>query len=339
MASITPPALHTSTPLRWGDGGTRYLERPRLRVAKNPPAGSGPRQSGSRLKAVAAFVSLCAIWGSTWLAIKVGLRDLPPVSFAGIRFALAALILYAIVAARGLRLPWAARDWRLLLWTGLLSITVNYALVFWAELHISSGLAAVLNATIPLFGLPLAHRMLAAEPMTPHKVSGVVLGVLGMAIVFGAELGGNTPLAAWASVGVLVASLAGAQAGVLVKARGTHLDPAVLAGVQMAFGSLPLLVGGALLEGNPLRLVWTPAALASLGYLTVVGSVVAFLTYYWLIRHIEVTRVLLIPLITPLVAVALGYAFLDERVSWGTAVGGAAILGGVGLAIWNGGRR
>jgi drug/metabolite transporter (DMT)-like permease len=314
------------------------MERPRLRLATNPPAGSGPRTDPNRVRAVVAFVALCLIWGSTWLAIKVGLRDLPPISFAGIRFALAALLLFAIVAARGLRLPWAARDWRLLLWTGLLSITVNYALVFWAELHISSGLAAVLNATIPLFGLPLAHRMLAAEPMTTPKVSGVVLGVLGMAIVFGSELGGNSLMAAWASAGVLVASLAGAQAGVLVKARGTHLDPAVLAGVQMAFGAVPLLFGGALLEGNPLRLAWTPAAVTSLAYLTVVGSVVAFLIYYWLIRHIEVTRVLLIPLITPLVAVGLGYVFLDERVAWGAAVGGAAILGGVALAVWNGGK-
>ncbi|HEU4954914.1 MAG TPA: EamA family transporter [Gemmatimonadales bacterium] len=341
MAATSPPAsvLHAAAPLRRGDGGTKFLARPKLRLATTPPTGSRLVRGGAGIKTVAAFVGLCAIWGSTWLAIKVGLRDLPPISFAGIRFAFAALILYAIVGARGLRLPWAARDWRLLLWTGLLSITVNYALVFWAELHISSGLAAVLNATIPLFGLPLAHRMLAAEPMTSQKVGGVVLGVLGMAIVFGAELGGNTPMAAWASAGVLVASLAGAQAGVLVKARGTHLDPAVLAGVQMAFGSLPLLVIGAAVEGSPFRLAWTPVALASLAYLTVVGSVVAFLAYYWLIRHIEVTRVLLIPLITPLVAVGLGYAFLGERVTWGTAVGGTAILGGVGLALWNGGRR
>jgi drug/metabolite transporter (DMT)-like permease len=288
---------------------------------------------------VAAFIALCAIWGSTWLAIKVGLRDLPPISFAGIRFALAALILYAIVTAKGLRLPRNGRDWGLLLWTAVLSITINYALVFWAELHISSGLAAVLNATIPLFGLPLAHRVLAAEPMTPHKVAGVVLGVLGVVVVFGAELGGSTPLSAWAGAGVLVASLAGAQAGVMVKARGTHLHPAVLAGVQMAFGSVPLLLGGAMLEGNPLRFAWTPAAVLSLAYLTVVGSVIAFLVYYWLIRHVQVTRVLLIPLITPLVAVVLGFLFLEERVGWGTALGGGAILGGVALAVWNGGRR
>lgn len=291
------------------------------------------------LKAIAAFAGLCAIWGSTWLAIKVGLRDLPPISFAGIRFIFAALILYAIVLVRGLRLPWSGRDWRLLLWTGFLSITINYALVFWAELHISSGLAAVLNATIPLFGLPLAHRALAAEPMTRHKVAGVVLGVVGTAIVFGSELRGTGPLAAWASAGVVVASLAGAQAGVLVKAQGTHLDPAVLAGVQMASGSVPLLAAGVALEGNPLLFHWTPMALVALAYLTVVGSVVAFLAYYWLIRHVDVTRVLLIPLITPLVAVGLGVTFLRESVGWGTALGGAAILGGVALAIWNGGRR
>ena len=328
MASSTPPFP--------SPGSSTGSMRLRATLAVAPGAS---RHEVGGLHTVVAFVGLCAIWGSTWLAIKVGLRDLPPISFAGVRFALAALILYGIVAARGLRLPWARRDWRLLFWTGLLSITVNYALVFWAELHISSGLAAVLNATIPLFGLPLAHRALAAEPMTPYKLGGVVLGVLGMAIVFGAELGGNTPLAAWASAGVLVASLAGAQAGVLVKARGTHLDPAVLAFVQMAFGSVPLLVGGAALEGNPLRLEWTPTALLSLGYLTVVGSVVAFLMYYWLIRHVEVTRVLLIPLITPLVALLLGYAFRGERAGWGTALGGGAILGGVALAIWNGGRR
>jgi drug/metabolite transporter (DMT)-like permease len=315
-------------------GHERSPRPPRLRVAgpPSPPA-------SSRLKAVVAFGGLCAIWGSTWLAIKVGLRDLPPISFAGIRFALAALILFAIVAARGVRLPWAGRDWRLLVWTGFLTITINYALVFWAELHISSGLAAVLNATIPLFGLPLAHRLLPEEPMTPYKVGGVVLGVLGLAIVFGSELGGDSPLAAWASVGVLVASLAGAQAGVLVKAKATHLDPAVLAGVQMAAGSILLLLGGAALEGNPLRFDWTSSAVLSLAYLTIVGSVIAFLAYYWLIRHTEVTQVLLIPLITPLVAVGLGVMFLEERVGWGTALGGAAILGGVGMAIWNGGRR
>ncbi len=107
-----------------------------------------------RWRIVIAWAGLCLIWGSTWLAIKIGLRDLPPIAFAGIRFVIAAALLLALMAVRRLPLPATAGDWRLVLWTGFLTITVNYALVFWGEQYLASGLAALLNATIPLFGLP-----------------------------------------------------------------------------------------------------------------------------------------------------------------------------------------
>jgi drug/metabolite transporter (DMT)-like permease len=285
---------------------------------------------------VLVWLSLCGIWGSTWLGIKLGLRDLPPITFAGIRFALAALVLGGIILLRGVRLPWAARDWRLLAYTGFLSITVNYALVFWGEQYISSGLAALLSSTVPLFGLPLAHWYLASEPLTWPKIAGVLLGVIGVAAVFSGELGVGGPLALWASVGIIVAALATAHAGVLVKARGTHIEPSVLAGVQMAGGCIPLLLGGIALEGSPLGFHWTPLAFASLAYLTILGSVVAFLMYYWLIRHTDVTGVLMIPLVTPLVAVLFGVLFGGETIGWYTALGGGAIIGGVALAVFGG---
>jgi drug/metabolite transporter (DMT)-like permease len=290
------------------------------------------RKASARL-ALIVWLGLCAIWGSTWLAIKLGLRDLPPLTFAGIRFAAAALVLFGIAALRGARLPRAARDWRLLAYTGLLTITLNYALVFWGEQYISSGLAAVLSATVPLFGLPLAHHYLASEPLNTWKVAGVLLGVIGVAIVCSGQLGLGGPLAFWASLGIILAALATAHAGVLIKAGGTHMEPSVLAGVQMAGGCIPLLLGGVLLEGNPLHFNWTPMAWATLGYLTILGSVIAFLMYYWLIRHTEVTWVLMIPLVTPLVAVAFGVLFGGEVVGWHTALGGAAIIGGVALAV------
>jgi drug/metabolite transporter (DMT)-like permease len=287
-----------------------------------------------RRLAILVWLALAGIWGSTWLAIKVGLRDLPPITFAGIRFALAAALLGGIVLLRRIRLPRSAGEWGLLAYTGLLSITINYALVFWGEQYISSGLAALLSATVPLFGLPLAHRYLAAEPLTPWKISGVLLGLLGVAVVFSGELGTGGPRALWASAGIIVAALATAHAGVLVKARGTHLEPPVLAGVQMAGGCIPLLLGGMALEGSPLTFHWTPVSLAALAYLTVLGSVIAFLLYYWLIRHTAVTGVLMIPLVTPLVAVLIGVAFGGETVGWQTALGGAAIIGGVTVAVF-----
>ena len=279
------------------------------------------------------WLTLCGIWGSTWLAIKLGLRDLPPITFAGIRFALAGAVLFAIIWLSGARLPRSRRDWILLGYTGLLSITVNYALVFWGEQYISSGLAALLSATVPLFGLPLAHRYLQSEPLTPWKAVGVVLGILGVAVVFSGELGIGGPIALWASVGIIIAALASAHAGVLVKAGGTHIEPSVLAGVQMVGGCVPLLIAGVALEGSPLHFHWTPLALACLTYLTIVGSVIAFLMYYWLIRHTAVSAVLMIPLLTPLVAVLFGVLFAGEVIGWHTALGGAAIIGGVALTV------
>jgi drug/metabolite transporter (DMT)-like permease len=273
------------------------------------------------------------------LGIKLGLRDLPPITFAGIRFALAGAMLFVIIWLSGARLPRSRRDWILLGYTGLLSITVNYALVFWGEQYISSGLAALLSATVPLFGLPLAHRYLQSEPLTLWKAVGVVLGVLGVAIVFSGQLGIGGPVALWASVGIIIAALATAHAGVLVKAGGTHIEPSVLAGVQMVGGCVPLLLVGFGLEGSPLHFHWTPLALACLAYLTIVGSVIAFLMYYWLIRHTEVSGVLMIPLVTPLVAVLFGVLFAGEIVGWHTALGGMAIIGGVALTILRIGER
>src|SRR3954464_8346089 len=179
---------------------------------------TSPLEKVSPRLATLVWLILCAIWGSTWLAIKLGLRDLPPITFAGIRFALAGAVLFAIIWLTGVSLPRSRRDWVLLGYTGLQTITINYALVFWGEQHISSGLAALLSATVPLFGLPLAHRYLESEPMTRRKVLGVSLGLVGVAIVFSGELSTGGAVAFWASAGIILAALATAHAGVLVKA-------------------------------------------------------------------------------------------------------------------------
>jgi drug/metabolite transporter (DMT)-like permease len=334
------PLLRSSPsldPLPTRLGETVYSGRDAERT-NLPPAITTPGPANPRL-AVVVWLCLCAIWGSTWLAIKMGLRDLPPLTFAGIRFAIAAVLLFAIIEIRGIRLPRRRAEWNLLAYTGLLSITINYALVFSGEQYISSGMAAVLSATVPLFGLPLAHRYLAREPLTGRKMVGVVLGFVGVAIVFSGQLGIGGSRALWASFGIIIAALSTAHASVLVKAKGTHIDPAVMAGVQMAGGCIPLLLCGIALEGNPFAYHWTPLAVAAMLYLAILGSVIAFLLYYWLIRHTDVTGVLLIPLVTPLVAVFFGVVFAGEIVGWHSALGGAAILGGVALAVLKVGRR
>ena len=285
------------------------------------------------MKARIVWLILCLIWGSTWLFIKIGLNDLPPLTFAGIRFVIAILILLAIIWLRRVSLPTSSADWVLLAITGVLSFTLNYGLIFWGEQYVSSGLAALLQATIPAFGLVIAHFYLPTERMTPARIAGVVLGVCGVGVVFSNQLSVAGGRAFAGSVAMVFSSFFVAYSNVLIKARAAKLDPAIIAATQMFFGLVPLLLIGIPLEGNPFHFHWTMMAVISLFYLALVGSVVAFLLYYWLMRNMDVTKTMLIALVTPVVAVALGMIVLDEQLSWRTVAGGVMIMGGIGLIV------
>lgn len=285
------------------------------------------------MRARIVWLVLCAIWGSTWLFIKIGLQDLPPVSFAGIRFVIASFVLLLIVLIRHRPIPRERADWVLIAVTGIQAFTINYGLLFWGEQHISSGLAALLQTTIPAFGLVIAHIHLPSERMTLTKVFGVILGITGVGVIFSNQLSSEGPKALMGSAAIVAGAFSAAYANVLVKARGGHLDPALLASGQMFFGLIPLLIVGISTEGNPLHFRWTGMAVVSLGYLVLVGSVIAFLLYYWLVRNMDVTKTMLIALVTPLFAVTLGMIVLDERLSWRTLLGGACIMAGIVLIV------
>ena len=285
------------------------------------------------MKARLVWLVLCGIWGSTWLFIKLGLTDLPPLTFAGIRFVIASIILCSLIAIRGVPLPRTRRDLLLLAVTGVLSFSLNYGLVFWGEQYISSGLAALLQSTLPAFGLIIAHFYLPGERVTLPKIAGVLLGVIGVGVVLSNQLQVSGPKALWGSAALVLSAFCTAYANVLVKAYGLNLQPSVLAAGQMIFGLIPLLLVGVSTEGNPLNLHWTPRAILAMGYLAVVGSVIAFLLYYWLVQHMQVTKSMLIALVTPVVAVVLGMLVLDERLTWRTLAGGAMIICGIGLIV------
>lgn len=285
------------------------------------------------MKARLVWLLLCCIWGSTWLFIKIGLVDLPPLTFAGIRFVIAFITLACIIGVRRTKLPRARRDWLLLAVTGVLSFSLNYGLVFWGEQHISSGLAALLQSTLPAFGLIIAHYYLPGERMTLPRIAGVMMGVIGVGVIFSNQLRVSGPKALWGGAALVLAAFCAAYANVLVKAYGLKLQPSVLAAGQMLFGLVPLLLVGIPLEGNPFHFHWSAMALVSLFYLAIVGSVIAFLLYYWLVQHMEVTKSMLIALVTPVVAVILGMFVLREQMNWRTLAGGALIMSGIGLIV------
>jgi len=268
----------------------------------------------------AAWLTLCIVWSSTWLAIKIGLRDLPPISFVAIRFLIAIAVLLAVSIGHKRLLPLRRNDYAVLAITGILMFSVNYTLLFWAELHVSSGLAAVLQATIPIFGMIFAHWMLPDEPLRLQRLAGALIALGGVTVICGRLLGFNGPLAFWGGVGV---------ANVLVKARSIHLAPAMLAAWQMIFGIAPLLVLGFAIDGNPARFHWTAMSVFCLLYLAVIGSALTFLLLYWLLPRLTVAQLQSISLITPPGAVMLGWSLGGETFPVWSLLGAAFVLVGV----------
>src|SRR5207249_7208628 len=223
-----------------------------------------------------AWLTLCVVWSSTWLVIKIGLRDLPPISYAAIRFVLAVIVLLAVSTGRVRLLPQRASDYVVLALTGVLMFAVNYGLLFWGELHVSSGLAAVLQATIPIFGMVFAHLMLPDEPLQLHKLVGALLALGGVAIICERLLGFNGLMAFWGGLGIIVGAASAAFSNVLLKSRNVQLAPAMIAAWQMIFGAAPLLLIGVIVEGNPLKFHWNTVSILCLLYLAVIGSALTF---------------------------------------------------------------
>jgi drug/metabolite transporter (DMT)-like permease len=207
--------------------------------------------------------------------------------------------------------------------------SVNYGLLFWGELHVSSGLAAVLQATIPIFGMMFAHLMLPDEPMHWQRLSGAFLAVAGVAVICARLLNFNGMMAFWGGLGIVVGAAGAAFSNVLLKQRPIQLGPAMIAAWQMIFGTVPLLVLGWTLEGNPIRFRWTTMSIFCLLYLAIIGSALTFLLLYWLLPQMQATNLQTVSLITPPGAVMLGWLLGGETFPLWSLLGAGFVLAGV----------
>lgn len=283
-----------------------------------------------RGRALLLYSICCLIWGSTWLVIKIGLADLPPLRFAGLRMALACLVLTAFAFRGRPRLD--ASQIRAIALAGFLQIGVSYALIFAAERTTASGLTAVLFATFPIWVSLFAHALLPDEPMRTTAILAGVLGTAGVAVlelpaIEAALGGGRFPVSALLP---LAASIASAFANVWMKRRLSGVAPRINLWGQTLVGSAFLFALSFLLEtGQPSR--WNLRAIGALAYLSILGTVVAFLALFWLIPRVPMAIIGVIPLIDTLVAVALGALVLREPVGGRLWAGGAMILAGAAL--------
>jgi drug/metabolite transporter (DMT)-like permease len=288
--------------------------------------------SGRRL---AMYCALCAVWGSTWLVIKVGLRDLPPLWFGGLRMALACVLLTPFaLRARTARLTARQRGW--VSWTGLLQIGVAYACVFQAEQWIDSGLAAMLFAAFPVFIGVFAHFMLPDERLRPATIAAALLGITGVAIIEGPEAvaalsGGATRTLVAGGALMVLSALAAAYSNVAFKKHLGGVAPLTTTWGQTAAGAAFILLLAAVFErGAPLH--WTASAVTSLLYLAILGTALPFVGLFWLLRRVPVAIIGTIPIVDTVLAIVLGSLVLGESFSPRVLGGGAVILVGVLLA-------
>jgi drug/metabolite transporter (DMT)-like permease len=282
----------------------------------------------SRAAVWSLYALLVVIWSSTWVAIKLGLDDTPPLLGAGIRFASAGIVLLVVAAAwrRPLRtdVPLAAT-------LAALPFALCYGLVYAGEQHIPSGLAAVLFGVMPLYVALMAAALLHDEPLRARLIAGIALAVAGLVLAFGESVAlGDDDKAALGALALVIAPLAAAGGNIAIKRRGQGVDPIPLNGWAMLAGGLLLLAASALSEDWGAA-AWTGRAVGAISYLALIGSAVPFVGLTILLRELPAVTISYITLLLPFGALVFGAAIEGEAITL-AAVGGAALVA-LGLLV------
>jgi len=278
-------------------------------------------------KAWIALATVYVVWGSTYLGIEEAIRTIPPFLMGAIRFLVAGSILYAL-AARGAPRP-TLRQWVAAALVGVPLLVVGNGVLNWAEKTVDTGVASVLIATVPLW-LALLDRLVYGQPLAPAAVGGLVLGLGGVALLVGPS---GSVEHRWNALALVASSLAWAAGSLYSRRAGLPSRPLLGAAMQLLVGGIGLLVVAAAAgEYGELR---TPSAasLGGLAYLVVVGSLVGYSCYVWLLRNAPTQVVGTYAYVNPVVAVLLGTTVLSEHLTWEMLVGGGVIVGSVALIV------
>ena len=272
---------------------------------------------------------LVLIWSSTWVSIKIGLEDCPPLLSAGIRFTLAGLVLLAVTALRRRSL---GTNPALALLLAAFPFALAYGLVYWGEQYIPSGLAAVLFGVLPLYVAVMGAALLPDQPLRPEVIAGALVAIAGLALAFAESLDlGDKDLALAGAAALALSPLGAAVGNISLKLRAAELDAVVLNGWAMLGGGVLLLAASAIGEswGDA---VWGARAFGSIAYLALVGSAVPFVALTVLLRHISAQATSYLAMLLPFGALIFGATIYDERITVRALAGAALVATGLLIA-------
>jgi drug/metabolite transporter (DMT)-like permease len=279
-------------------------------------------------KTLLAFAIIYFVWGSTFLAIRVGVHAVPPLLLAAMRFLVAGLVLFGWMIARGEPSP-TRRQWMSVLLLALLIFLIDYGLLFWSEQRVPSGVAAVMLATIPVFIALSEILFLRTQRLTLRLAMALLIGIGGVAVLMSNSLNlGGTPVDRTGALALIVASISWSIAAVLARKLPLPPSKVMSSGAQMLAGGIMLTITSAALgefrHFHPSTV--SRAAWFSLIYLIIAGSIIGFTAYVWLLHHESPTKVGTYAYVNPVVAVLLGYLFGDESLGLRTVLGTMFIL-------------
>jgi len=285
-----------------------------------------------RALAYAAFAVVCIVWGTTYLAIRIAVRTIPPMLLTGMRFVIAGLVLFAIARLRGEAIPRSKRVLGELLIVGLLMVSIGNFSVIWAEQWVPSGFAALLVATAPFWAAIMERMRKDGDRIDGRRAFGMLIGFIGVALLVtpGGAGGAFDVHFLLGALAVQVGSFAWQYGTIRGKYNLGDVPPLMSSAFQMLAGGITIAIIG-LAMNEPRRLRITAEGVGALAYLTIFGSVLAYTSYVYALRKMRVTSMSVYAYINPLVAVILGWLILNEQLTWISIVAMCIILGGVAL--------
>lgn len=283
------------------------------------------------MKKVLGYLTLCLIWGNTWMAIKIGLNDLAPFFSLGVRYLIAGLCLGAFLFLRDRTILIKKNQVRLILLITLLNYILPYSMVYWAEQYIYSNLTAVIYAMFPLNVALLAPFLLKEEKMSAYDYGGILIGFTGTLIIFAESLLSEMTFHFWGILAVYIGSISSAIISIILKKEKTPFHP-------LRINLWPILLTGIVITLFSLfvedlqRNVWSTSAVISVIYLSIFGTVVGFTVYFWMIRQIKLILLSSISYVIPIVAVISGWVYLGEMLTRLQIIGSLLVLAGIFLS-------
>jgi drug/metabolite transporter (DMT)-like permease len=287
-----------------------------------------PEAHRPRWKTLLAFAVIYFVWGSTFLAIRIGVRELPPLLFAAMRFFVSGIVLYFWMIAHGERSP-TRRQWLSAFLLAFLIFVIDYGLLFWAEKRVPSGIAAVMMATIPVFTALSEIAILRTRRLTFRLVAALLIGIGGVAVLMSRSLNlGGAPIETAGAVALIIGSVSWSVASALSRKLPLPSSKVMSSGSQMLAGGLLLTLSAAAFGEfrgfQPSHI--SLGAWLSLLYLIVAGSIIGFTAYVWLLHHESPTKVSTYAYVNPVIAVILGYFLGGETLGTRTILGTLLVL-------------